>query len=80
MTSMTELPSTRRDAAPTIALTVLPADLGDNVASLTSGVLYVDTSAPVEDQLWAIGEAVRYLQEGRAASGHQRRHLSLVTT
>lgn len=63
----------------TLALTIVPAELGDVVASLTSGVLYVDAAAPVEDQLWAIGEAVEYLRTGRTGSGHRQRHLHLVT-
>lgn len=62
----------------TLALTIVPAELGDNVASLASGVLYVDAAAPVEDQLWAIGAAVEYLRTGRTASGRRRRHLHLM--
>ena len=61
-----------------LALTICPVDdavLGDTVArfSRCGTQLYVNTSSPREDQLWAIGEAVDHLR-GIPALGAQPVH------
>jgi hypothetical protein len=58
-----------------LALSIRPVDdavLGDTVArfSRCGTELYVNTSCPREDQLWAIGEALDHLR-GRPALGAQ---------
>ena len=58
-----------------LAFTICPVDaavLGDTVArfSRCGTQLYVNTSSPREDQLWAIGEAVDHLR-GLPAPGAQ---------
>ena len=62
-------------ATPPLALTIYPIGdgvLGDTVAKFSrcGTQLYVNTSSPREDQLWAIGEAVDHLR-GLPAPGAQ---------
>lgn len=77
MTSMTHPTRTAG-----LALTVVPAELHGNVAELdlAGTVLRVNIDSAPEDQLWAIADAVRYLQTGRASHGKPVRHLRVVTS
>ncbi len=64
-----------RTATNGLALSIRPLDdtvLGDTVAKFSrcGTELYVNTSCPREDQLWAIGEALDHLR-GVAALGAQ---------
>ncbi len=78
MPSMTQLPV--RAESDALALTVLPLDEPDeNVARLRGHTLYVNPTATVEDQLWALEEAARYLRTGDRGHGRPVRHLRLVT-
>ena len=68
-------PSTTGSARNGLALAIRPLDdsvLGDTVArfSRCGTELYVNTSCPREDQLWAIGEALDHLR-GLPALGAQ---------
>jgi hypothetical protein len=68
------------------ALVVFPAGDGDlqsgDMAILNedegTGRLWVDAAAPVEDQLWVIEEAARYLRTGDPGASRRDRHLRAV--
>jgi hypothetical protein len=65
-------------AAPPMRLKL--ADLGGDVAArLTGSTLYLDPTATVEDQLFAIADAARFLATGWAEHGRRVRRLRAVT-
>ncbi|WP_103384235.1 hypothetical protein [Pseudonocardia dioxanivorans] len=63
-----------------LALWIVPAELGDNVAELRGNTLKLDPSSAFEDQLAAVADAVQFLQTGRPVWGRWRRHLAVVST
>jgi hypothetical protein len=61
-----------------LALRIVPAELGENVAELEGRTLKLDPTSPPEDQLAAVADAIQYLQSGRASWGARVRHLAVA--
>lgn len=61
-----------------LALEIVPAELGDNIAELQGRTLRLNPGVALEQQLEAVADAVLYLMTGQPAWGTWRRHLEVV--
>lgn len=73
------LPCQPAPVEPRPALVIRTAALDENVAELRGNVLTVDPTAPADDQLDAIADAVQFLRTGRVSWGRRARHLRAVS-
>ncbi len=62
-----------------LQLTIVFAELANDVAALDGRVLTIDPTCSEAEQVWAATDAVRAILTGTCRFGHKPRHLSVVS-